>query len=165
VEATSPLLKPVQTVKLPLFLRNKFLQTIAVAVVYICCAISSGPLISFPTMVTDMSLHRFDQLKVPLLIKAGVFGGSEEHLTLMYTLAIGTAAALFFFTGFAYDWLGAQWCGVIGAGFVSVGFFSMAAGIKWQSFNNVLYFAFPWTYVFGVFNSFSVFGFVWFFPK
>lgn len=123
-------------------------------IVYICCAICSGPLTSFPTLV-------------PLLIDSGVFSGPEQYhqLTLMYTLAVSIAAGLFFFIGVAYDWLGAQICGVVGAIFVSLGFFGMAAALKWQFLNGLLYLAFPWTFISGVLNSFSVFGFVWFFPR
>eukprot|EP01118_Nematostelium_gracile_P007177 TRINITY_DN2323_c0_g1_i1.p1 TRINITY_DN2323_c0_g1~~TRINITY_DN2323_c0_g1_i1.p1 ORF type:complete len:444 (-),score=35.48 TRINITY_DN2323_c0_g1_i1:89-1420(-) len=123
-------------------------------VVWICCTIASGPLNSFPTLV-------------PLLMEEKVFEGENQqfYLSLIYTMSFSIASSLQFFTGVAYDTIGARGSGTLGALLCSIGMFALAIGVRFPSANFLLFFGFPWTYQMGMLNSFCLFGFVWFFPR
>eukprot|EP01119_Soliformovum_irregulare_P021311 TRINITY_DN7070_c2_g1_i3.p1 TRINITY_DN7070_c2_g1~~TRINITY_DN7070_c2_g1_i3.p1 ORF type:complete len:404 (-),score=72.65 TRINITY_DN7070_c2_g1_i3:157-1368(-) len=138
----------------PWYLLNKKRMLITITIVYLCCVFASGPLITFPTLV-------------PLLMDEHVFEGESQQrlLTLSYSISMGTSYGLFFFTGMVFDWIGAKWSGVIGAVLTCIGFVGFALGVWFQGANYVLFLALPWSFEFGVLNSFSMYGFLWFLPQ
>jgi hypothetical protein len=89
----------------------------------------------------------------------------QEDYTLVYNISMGLAAAVFFFIGLIYDRIGAQWCGFYGAILVGFGFFGMSAAVYWKGLQFLIFVAFPWAYIFGALNGFSIYGFLWLFPK